>query len=366
MATPKISVIVPIYNVENYLEEALASLRVQTLEDIEIIAVNDGSTDSSREILQRCAELDPRIVIIDKENGGLSSARNAAIDAARSPYVCLLDSDDLYEPDACERIVRAFEEGGERTDVVTFGARCFPEEAADPWVVEHLSPRDISYEGFTPALFQEMALSFAARTACRTSFLRDNRIRFDENVPFGEDQAFHFAIYPRARKTVLISDKIYLYRIQREGSLMATVASNPERMMAEHIVIMNAIFADWQQAGFLDAYASTLVADYVNFALYGVLGLSDAKREELHAVGAKVLRDHLTVLQLEKLELPPATRNIVDAFLSDSPITRGKATRLRVAYHKQQYGSRSLFRALLRHGLMLIPPLREIGKRIQA
>ena len=99
-----VSVVVPIYNVQDYLEDCLDSLHVQTLGDIEILCVNDGSTDGSLAVLQMCAARDPRIRIIDKPNGGLSSARNMGIDAARSPYVCFLDSDDRFEPHACEEI----------------------------------------------------------------------------------------------------------------------------------------------------------------------------------------------------------------------------------------------------------------------
>ena len=145
-----VSVVVPIYNVQDYLEDCLDSLRAQTLGDIEILCVNDGSTDGSLAVLQTCATRDPRIRIIDKPNGGLSSARNAGIDAARSPYVCFLDSDDRFEPHACEEIYRALHDGG--ADVFTFAARWTPEDAAPEWMVLALSPRDEVYEGFSPDL----------------------------------------------------------------------------------------------------------------------------------------------------------------------------------------------------------------------
>ena len=114
---PKLSVIVPVYNVADYLDWCLDSLAEQTCADLEILCVNDGSTDNSRKILERRQEQDPRIVIIDKENGGLSSARNAGIKAAKAPAVCFLDSDDRFMPDAAEVIVRTF--ANEQPDVVT-------------------------------------------------------------------------------------------------------------------------------------------------------------------------------------------------------------------------------------------------------
>ena len=164
-----ISVIIPVYNVEEYLEWCLDSLKSQTLKNIEIICVNDGSTDSSREILDKCQKQDSRITIVDKPNGGLSSARNAGIRAATSDIVCFLDSDDRFTPDACEVITDAFKKTN--PDVVTFGANCFPENAGYPWLIEHLSPRDVVYEPFHPdLLFKEMSRPFAWRTDAKKAF----------------------------------------------------------------------------------------------------------------------------------------------------------------------------------------------------
>ena len=346
--TPRVTVVVPVYNVEDCLERCLASLKAQTLEDIEIIAVNDGSTDASRAVLARCAEEDRRIRIIDKENGGLSSARNAGILAAGAPIVCFLDSDDRFTPEACERIATAFEEGGPRTDVVTFGANCYPAEAGYPWLVEHLSPRDAVYDPFAPALlFEEMSRPFAWRTACRTSFLREAGLFFDEGVLFGEDQVFHFVIYPRARRTILLSNKLYEYRVAREGSLMAIVASDPVRKMTEHVPIMAAIFDDWDGAGLLEPYGSLLVAEYVDFALGCILDLEAGDREALQEPAAAVLRAHFDKGALADLCLEPATRAIVDAFLAGEPISTPRAKRLRLAYYRQQYGWRAIVGRLL-------------------
>ena len=91
----KISVIIPVYNVEKYIRECLDSVLEQSLKDIEIICVNDGSTDSSRNILLEYRKKDSRVIVLDKQNGGLSSARNSGIDIAQGKYVLFLDSDDL-------------------------------------------------------------------------------------------------------------------------------------------------------------------------------------------------------------------------------------------------------------------------------
>ena len=101
---PKISVIVPIYTVEQYLPQALDSLAHQTLEDIEIICVNDGSTDGSPDIIKSYAEKDQRFKIVDKSNGGYGQSMNMGIAAASGEYIGILEPDDFYEPDAFENL----------------------------------------------------------------------------------------------------------------------------------------------------------------------------------------------------------------------------------------------------------------------
>ena len=100
----KVSVLVPIYNVEKYLPECLDSLVAQTLADIEIICVNDGSTDDSLKILQKYAKKDERIKIIDKENTGYGDSMNQALAAAKGEYIAIVESDDFLEADACEKL----------------------------------------------------------------------------------------------------------------------------------------------------------------------------------------------------------------------------------------------------------------------
>ena len=170
MATPKISVVVPIYNVEEYLAWCLDSLLAQDMPDWEGVLVNDGSPDGSRDIAAAYCEKDARFTLVDKPNGGLSSARNAGIAASTAPIVAFLDSDDRLTPDACRVIVDAFEREG--CDVLTFGANPYPLEAGYPWLNYVLSPRDVSFEGYSSdLLFKEASRPFAWRTACKCEFL---------------------------------------------------------------------------------------------------------------------------------------------------------------------------------------------------
>lgn len=347
---PKLSVIVPVYNVADYLDWCLDSLAEQTCADLEILCVNDGSTDNSREILERRQEQDPRIVIIDKENGGLSSARNAGIKAAKAPVVCFLDSDDRFTPDAAEVIVQTF--ANEQPDVVTFGAHCYPREAAYPWLTQHLSPRDVVYEPFHPdLLFKEMSRPFAWRTAVRTDFLRDNNLYFDESVAFGEDQIFHFALYPRAHKTVLISNKLYEYRVAREGSLMDRVVKDPFTKMQKHVDITAVILADANKpAGrqsLLDACPAHMMEWVVEFLLNETFDLPQGQRNEILGLIRPILLQYWDIVTVRESAAPEPVKQILCASMREATLSDKEAKQLLRAYRQQGGFAKRIVRKLM-------------------
>ena len=275
MATPKISVVVPIYKVEECLAWCLDSLLAQDMPDWEGVLVNDGSPDGSRDIAAAYCEKDTRFKLVDKPNGGLSSARNVGIAASTAPVVAFLDSDDRFTPDACRVIVDAFER--EDCDVLTFGANPYPLEAGYPWLNYVLSPRDVSFEGYSSdLLFKEASRPFAWRTACKRAFLLGNGIVFDETVKYGEDQVFDFAVYGRSRKTALISNKLYDYRVARTRLL-------------EHVKIYSAVLADWQRDGLDAQHADDLAYFLCDLVLYDALRLLGSDCGKVFAAVAAAL-----------------------------------------------------------------------------
>ena len=106
---PLVSVLVPIYNVERYLERCLSSLAAQTFNDFEVICVNDGSTDASPNIVRGFADRDKRFILVNKENSGYGASMNVGLDRARGRYVAILESDDFFDPQALELLVYAAE-----------------------------------------------------------------------------------------------------------------------------------------------------------------------------------------------------------------------------------------------------------------
>lgn len=269
---PLVSIIVPVYNVERYVSMSLDSLRAQTFSDIEIICVIDGSLDRSESVVRMHQALDERVRVVVKENGGLSSARNEGIRAARGEYLLFVDSDDFLDKNACRVILDTFRKSG--AEVVTFGAQCVPLFDGNDWLAECLSPRDVVYDGFEPALlFDENSHPYVWRTAVKKDLLMRESLFFDEEVAFGEDQVFHFSLYPISKKTALISDCLYFYRVSRSDSLMSSVADDRLLKVKQHLHIASTILADWKRRGLLDLCPDKMfdwLIDFVMFDLFWV------------------------------------------------------------------------------------------------
>ena len=127
---PMVSVIVPVYNAEKYIRQCADSILTQTRKDFELLFVDDGSTDSSPEILREYAGADPRITVIRKEHSNAGAARNLGLDSARGEYLLFLDADDFFEPVMLEGAVARAEQT--RADVVVFNARRWNEGKGKP------------------------------------------------------------------------------------------------------------------------------------------------------------------------------------------------------------------------------------------
>jgi len=222
--TEKITVIVPVYNVEHYLDKCLDSVIKQTYKNIEIIVVNDGSTDNSGKICQEYAKKDNRIVYIEKENGGLSDARNAGLDRLTGSYVTFVDSDDWIESDYVETLYKKITEY--QADIAVGNYYSFNESegmfyfhiSGDSYyekVYDNVSIFENLYES------QEMK-SFALISACGKLYKASlfDYIRFDKGK-LGEDGYMNQKLYLLVQKVVYINQGLYAYR-QRSGSITKT------------------------------------------------------------------------------------------------------------------------------------------------
>jgi len=289
----KISVIVPVYNTEKYLPVCLQSCMVQTLRDIEIICINDGSTDGSLEILKAFQQEDGRIKIIDKPNGGLSSARNAGIRAAHGEFLMFLDSDDKLAKNACERVWRETKEA--KTDIVIFGTDYFPwYPEPDNWLKQVLKVPTGRYWEFEPnVLFRRSgSIPFVWRQAYRRSLLVENNLYFDEEVKFGEDTVFQLEMFPHARRFAFIADKLYQYRWCRPGSLMAEAAKDFDAKLEKHLFMLEHVCAYWQSQGWIEVYGAELLRWILKFMIPDTMKPEVEHREQHHARLKKLLSQY--------------------------------------------------------------------------
>ena len=274
---PTVSIIMPVYNSEAHLDDALRSACSQSFADIEIVCVDDGSTDGSAYILHQWAVRDCRISIVTQQNAGVSAARNVGLDRSRGKIIMFLDADDRLLPFACSRVVEVFE--AEDPDMLTFGAQCFPERAASAHLQEALSPRNAVYSHFSEdILFKENARPYMWRSAFSNEFLKRNGLCFLEGLGIAEDQVFYFEAYPCAKKTVLISDKLYQYRVGDASSAMGKAQSNDGARVACHVRAAERIANVWAENGWFLQFGWETLAWLVEFVSLDLFKLPSAQR----------------------------------------------------------------------------------------
>ncbi|MDR1104049.1 MAG: glycosyltransferase [Endomicrobium sp.] len=217
---PKVSVIIPVYNTEKYLCHCLDSVVNQTLKDIEIICINDGSTDNSLKILNEYTNKDKRVIVVNQKNSGLSAARNRGLDIVRSPYVFFLDSDDWIEIDTIKNFYDTMLKGN--IDIVLCDFVVIPEDTS----MMNMSDKFKEYYNKfkkPSGLYKFEGNFFDYRVAScgklyKMSIINAYKLRFPVNL-INEDEAWHW-YYFSVIKTIYYHDKSFYHRLIRKSSIM--------------------------------------------------------------------------------------------------------------------------------------------------
>ena len=220
----KISVIIPVYNSQNYIGECLESIINQTYNNLEIIIVNDGSDDNSLKIMKKYKELDERVIIINKENEGVSVARNVGIDAASSEWLTFVDSDDYLEKDAIENLVKGIDKD---TQMVISNVYCVVNNKRKVAPCEY-SKKTVFQENNKRELIESIIydnnkwkMKYAATPFAKLyskNLLIENKINFVKGITNGEDGVFNFLCYNYAKKIIFIENLTYNYRLYPESA----------------------------------------------------------------------------------------------------------------------------------------------------
>ena len=242
--TPLVSIIVPVYNTLTYLPQCLDSLLGQTLENIEVICIDDGSTDGSSELLDRYAEQDGRIRVIHKENAGVSAARNTGLDQARGNYVLFVDSDDYIDRYACLKLTNVAQR--DDADIVIFGGESFP---SIDWIDLSMSTIDATFHtgGLDTLFVAQGAYPLMCNKLYRRSLLEQGHHRFNTSLALGEDHAFQFIVFPQAKIVSSVRDHIYHYRCGRSDSAVFSSDSDPMLRAQQHLSLVSYVLEYWEE-----------------------------------------------------------------------------------------------------------------------
>lgn len=212
---PKVSIIIPVYNVEKYLRKCLDSIVNQTIKDIEIICINDGSTDNSLDILKEYQRNDKRIHIINQENAGVAIARNKGLDIASGKYIMFIDSDDYVDSKYVETPLKHIEKTN--SDIVQFAVYCVindtPVPRWDTFLINCLSQTNV-YKLSDLINFQH----FIYDKIYKRDFIEKNKIRFIPKLKTAEDGIFNLMCLYNTPKYIIIKDILYFYRVDRKHS----------------------------------------------------------------------------------------------------------------------------------------------------
>ena len=277
--TPKVSVIVPVYNMKQYLGECIDSILKQTLTSIEVICIDDGSTDNSLQILEEFKTKDNRIYIYGKKNEGLgaASARNCGLNYARGEYVLILDSDDFFEPAMIEIIVERAEKTN--ADIVIFGGYEYDDKRHIKRVLngilnEKFIPKKkvFSASDCSETIFQ-LSQGMAWNKLFKRAFIENTGIRF-QNIKFSDDAYFTFSNMVLARRITVINELLINYRVNTGGSQTDRIAGCPDSAYLPYVELRNFL----KERNLYDIYKKSFIncaSGFMRFC-YDIINQTDA------------------------------------------------------------------------------------------
>lgn len=318
MGDVKISVIMPVYNGEAYIDRAIEGVLSQSMQDIEIIAVNDGSKDKSLAKLKVWEEKDSRITIIDKVNEGVSIARNRAMEAAKGKYLVFLDVDDYLEPDAYEKMLNAMEQSEAQAGLCSFFAESKEEkeEVLLPWNTGTVLGKMEIWEQLIPwmiKVFPEDGISgniFGSvwRLCVEKEAWIASGVKFDPKLRIAEDFDFCIRLYSTLDKIVVVKEPLYHY-IRWDNTTLAVYRKNQFQEGIDNQMRLKAFLEEQGQyealkRRFVGSYVDVCIGSLVNFERPGAPPKAQVLKE-LRQVVDRIATDGI----YRELSLIPLTRN---------------------------------------------------------
>ena len=264
-----ISVIIPVYNVSEYVERCVNSLLEQTYQNLEIILINDGSTDNSGDVCCQIRDKNPeKIVYIEQENQGVSAARNAGLDVARGEYIVFIDADDWVSPIYIEKLYSAVDETN--ADLAACG---FIEWHSEEKQIKHLHPKPQLYD--KQEYYKVMSLKQVPLWSAiyKSVIIKENKIRFDTLLRRMEDGCFVADYTSYCSKMAIVPDYLYYY-YQREGSAINSKHKSTLLGVERSAYIYKKLEKAYERSGISEAnYRQLFTSKWVRFIPNTAIGL---------------------------------------------------------------------------------------------
>ena len=290
----KISIIVPFHNVEKYISKCLSSLMYQTLEDIEIICINDASTDASKEIVQNYIENDGRIILLNIENmSGQSYARNLGLEVASGEYIGFVDSDDWVELDMFEKMYTRAKSGD--TDITMCMAKLYDDKQQQFYTDDYYSLKPLERFGddvFAPCAAKDEILNINVvlwNKIYKREFLQKNAFKFSNGYIY-EDLPFFFETYLKAERINILWEAPYYYRRNRVFSTM----QNSDKKVYDRIPMVEKTYNILKTAQFYGEKKAEIVSWIIDDIFHRYTLLEDKYYEEYY----KRMKDFFSKIEL--------------------------------------------------------------------
>lgn len=276
-----VSVIIPVYNAEENVEQCVQSVMAQTLRNIEIICVDDGSADGSLEILRRLAAQDPRIVVIEQENAGAGAARNNGMARASGRYLSFLDADDFFEKDMLEAAFDKAER--ENAQIVVFGADFYNNQTNSfrPCYYslrEELMPAHRPFAGTDVErdIFKTV-VGWAWDKLFLREFAEENNLRFQEQRTTN-DMLFVFSALARAQRITTVS-RVLAHQRRNAGATLSVTREKSWMCFFEALLALRAQLHSWQ---LYDRFEQDFINYALHFSLWNLNTLKDPTKRKLY------------------------------------------------------------------------------------
>ena len=290
--SPVVSIVMPVYNAEKYLKQTIDSLLAQSLENIEIITVDDGSTDKSLEILKKYAADDKRVRVFTQKNQYAGVARNLGLKHARGEYVLFLDSDDFFEPELIRETYYTAKTND--ADVVMFGANCYNDQTGKTWAGKHLldsnyipKNQPFSCKDCPDTIFQ-ISNAVPWTKLFRRKFIKKTKLQF-QNLYNANDVFFVFSALTMAERIVTLEQQLVNYRVGLKGNLQ----SSKRRYFFE---AYTALYEGLKKRGMLNILRKSYTNASLNSFMYNLRAVSDLEAK-------KAIFDRLKNETLDSLEI---------------------------------------------------------------